>query len=907
MADLQGLIKDDRLMSIQYDKNHMQKVLDEILVLFQNQTLRLNEIEDTMPRLATKEQFDILKANFLQHEKDSRETISNLTNALSNFKLDNDKALNTMRDDIESTHLSIITETKRMIDESIENFAPNFLPQTNETEETLKDVQARLDKLQEEMDKIPKIQPDDKIIGNDVNALALKVQDISNKLKTYPQMETDVSNLVLQFPTITKRIEKKVNEVINAFDNWKFPTNSGNNSFKNLPNINTFTKNAGTSPRIPEQPKVEQPITVIVDDTIPGNREIAPISLPDSKPTSEEKIEPLEDDKQQEEEQIPEPQHEENNIQLIDDVPQISTQELRESMIERPEITLLSEELPPLPTRSPIDTTISNKNEDPFQINVEKPQKVEIIETHTYKTELKSSQRVVSDIEWLRSAVENHHAAIRQLQTSIRVNQDNQDNLSNNLMRINAAHNSKETQLVAQLRNVQDDIENLSVKVNDSISQLQRKMVSLLATTNDISPQKVEVSKSPKEETTPKVTITKNIRKMEALTPLPTKSISDSANNTQRSEPENERINVTPTEPIRKVYNFTFTSSHFTIDDIGHFVISTIDNRAPRQSMFALPQRNVPQNNFSKEKSKENISISDSGQKQISHIDLYTSEDDLERKFTPLLLDPAGGYEATVPEQILQPERAEELEEPPKVITETRKTIIIDNSKRSRSPYRSPNDYNSHQPVVNPIEISQALIEEKVGKEARRVINELQDVIKEDVKKQLQEMKKEVNDAVILVDNKIDRTFVEKMFNKFRVVIKELNEKIENLQCSFLDWITRDELEIVLQKFLGMINNNTDTAGASSKFHCLLCGRPRAHLAGMLDEAPIPSPNTRTVTNSRNTSSSVSQLPSKPQTAQKATVSVSMRPPLKMSRLPSTKPNSPDRRPRDVIQLLTSE
>lgn len=911
MADLQGLIKDDRLMSINYDKAHMQKVLDEILLLFQNQSIRLQQVEELLPTYATKVQMEKLNSDFIQHEKDSALSFSNINDSINGIKSNLDSTVQQLKEEIESTHLSMISEAKRLVDESIENFAPNFQPQTPEEPEICKQLKQEIDALQSKVDNLPVLQQKDFDAG-DLNSVAMKVQQISTQLKNYPQIETDVNNLVLQFPTITKRIERKVNEVITAVDNWKFPNVSGNPSLKQFPNFNTFTKNTSTSPRIPDVPKPPTVVTEVVDDTIPGNREIAPIhvSEPSSPTQSSEKLSAEEEKPthEEEEEKVGDlPIKSESRLKLIDeDVPQISTQELYESMKPLPEIKLISEELPPLPARP--SAAGEQKEGDPFQIDVKSPQKVEIFETHTYKTEMKSSQRVVSDIEWLKTAVEQHHTAIRQLQTSIRVQQDNADNITNNLMRINAAHNAKETQLVAQMHEVRDDIDNLTVKMNDSISNIQRRLVSLLAASD--SPKVPEVNEKQKDES-PKVTITKNIRRMEPLTPLPTRSHPDSSSNTQRSEADTSERLTAHSDNSRRTYKFTFAHSHFTINGVGNFMITTIDNREPIQQ-----QQQQPMPAFSGNASESQFSVTDMQQTtpqsqktpaKIAHIDLFTS--DIEpHKFTPLLLDPAGGFEAQIPAN--RPQPAEELEEPPKVNTETRKTIIIENSKRiMRTPFRPPGHGQNTPLQALPTEIPQDVIEEKVGKEARRVIAELQEQVNDSVKKQLEQMHKEVNDAVILVDNKIDRTFVEKMFNKFRVVIKELNEKIENTQCSFLDWVTRDELEIVLQKFLGMITNNTDTAGASSKFHCLLCGRPRAHLAGMLEEAPMPSPNSRngSSTNGR-TSSSVSALPSKPQTAamQRTTVSVNMKPPSKMSRLPATKPNSPDRRPRDVIQLLTA-
>jgi hypothetical protein len=130
-------------------------------------------------------------------------------------------------------------------------------------------------------------------------------------------------------------------------------------------------------------------------------------------------------------------------------------------------------------------------------------------------------------------------------------------------------------------------------------------------------------------------------------------------------------------------------------------------------------------------------------------------------------------------------------------------------------------------------QVSQEMIEDRVAVVARKTVALLADNAKNDLNMQAREVQKTVDEMISKVEGKIDRDFVERMFNKFRVMLNDINEKIENIQCSFLEWVTRDELELVLQKFLGVVKDVNDAAGTKVKYSCLLCGRPRAHLAGM--------------------------------------------------------------------------
>jgi len=84
------------------------------------------------------------------------------------------------------------------------------------------------------------------------------------------------------------------------------------------------------------------------------------------------------------------------------------------------------------------------------------------------------------------------------------------------------------------------------------------------------------------------------------------------------------------------------------------------------------------------------------------------------------------------------------------------------------------------------------------------------------------------------VVSRIERDFVERMFNKFRVVVADLKERIQPLQCTFMEWVTREELQDVIEKFVDQLTDVNDTAVGSSKYKCLLCGKPRTHVSGMM-------------------------------------------------------------------------
>ena len=122
--------------------------------------------------------------------------------------------------------------------------------------------------------------------------------------------------------------------------------------------------------------------------------------------------------------------------------------------------------------------------------------------------------------------------------------------------------------------------------------------------------------------------------------------------------------------------------------------------------------------------------------------------------------------------------------------------------------------------------ITQEEIEEKVDKAIKMSIVGYLDRAKAETAKEIQNGLKVVDTIASKIDMKIDRDFVERMFNKFRVVVADLKEKIQQIQCTFMGWVTREELQEVLEKFVDQLADVNDTAVGSSKYKCLLCGKP---------------------------------------------------------------------------------
>ncbi|KAH0795843.1 hypothetical protein GPJ56_000210 [Histomonas meleagridis] len=147
---------------------------------------------------------------------------------------------------------------------------------------------------------------------------------------------------------------------------------------------------------------------------------------------------------------------------------------------------------------------------------------------------------------------------------------------------------------------------------------------------------------------------------------------------------------------------------------------------------------------------------------------------------------------------------------------------------------RHANNNSRPSTATTSLIITQDEIDQKVDTSITNSLNGFLDRIKIEVQKEIKNGLKTIDTVITKIDQKIDRDFVERMFNKFRVVIGELNEKIEQIQTTFLGWVTRDELQEALQLFAEQMKEVKDTAVGSSKYRCLLCGKPRTHVSGMI-------------------------------------------------------------------------
>ncbi|OHS99419.1 hypothetical protein TRFO_34089 [Tritrichomonas foetus] len=102
------------------------------------------------------------------------------------------------------------------------------------------------------------------------------------------------------------------------------------------------------------------------------------------------------------------------------------------------------------------------------------------------------------------------------------------------------------------------------------------------------------------------------------------------------------------------------------------------------------------------------------------------------------------------------------------------------------------------------------------------------------IKKSFNQYTNEHREAMSALDRKIDRDYVERLFDKFRSMIHSLNDRVKELAGSNSDYATRQDIQNVIQAIKSMSKSERPGTVLKKGPTCLFCGRPKATIAGSI-------------------------------------------------------------------------
>lgn len=739
--------------------------MTEILSIFNEQSSRIKMLEEKIETLAAKEYVDRLSVEIGEVQVDYSQKFTNLQDQIIEK---HEIALNQIKEFkewVENENIAAVGESRRMILFELENYTPHIdippfpeIPDVEPLKEKIAELEKQLPIMRNDIDSIvvPKATETksiDEIAAIRVATAERAIKAIQEQLKTYPKMETDISDMMLTFPLLARRLDSRVNEFVANYEG--------------------ATKNSQAAPRV----NFSQQPSTHADDSA---------NFPIYQPHVETDILPELDPNS-----IPPPfsaESEKEDIEeIIDSIPTTPKRKLNKNNSQVTSLLI-----------KPVEND-GNGHESV----------VKVIEKRKYKTELNASMRVVSEIEWLKNMVTQHHNSIRSCQQGLKTQQDNFDTVTENILRVNTTHNSRISQLAQQQLLLNQSNDAFQKQILEKLNAFNVKVENIKAQ----EPKIIEIPVQSPVQTSQHSPSSKT--KIIKIMPDPLPPLRDPEMDEEEEEEEEEKD-----EP--------------QIKDVA---VQTLPEKQEEKEP-AIPKSESRIRKFAFEASEltTEVDIPMEEKKDPTPPVVHEKRPSIQTFSTrPLqqskqvIADRAAKQEA--PTAILPPPEAPQKQRQP--------NPIYDVHYIERAQFR--NRMNSDVDIESLI--SPELIEEKVTMFARKVVTMLADNARADIRKQSEVMKKDMDKVVSLVDNKIDREFVEKMFNKFRVTMGDLNEKIENLQCSFLEWVTRDELEMVLQNYLNVVKEVNDTSAVNSKYHCLMCGKPKNNLAGMLIAPPKRTTN----------------------------------------------------------------
>ena len=854
MAQLSHLIQEERLVGFQFDTNHILNVLNEIVNLFQDQSKRLDKIEDQLPEFAYKEDLTKLDSDFGKYSTQTDETLLNIKKDISTFKDQHEKDVRDIEKIIEDGDLTGIAETRRLVTNELASYVPAVHendPVIVKLKSLINNSMNQVKKLSDDFDEytIPKIgqqqtqqqndQPKshgNKIIDNNNSNIRMtqcerRIQDLEARLINFPTLEGDITALQLQVPSMSRRLEKRINDIQAALEKVNIKVISSHNKDDKFIEANATV----TSSKLNSAGAGD------------SNSSITSFVRPSASSDLPKPFEPMFDDLKGLAESLP-------KTQLTEVMPELEPHKpLTIQDIENMQSGTLEGTASSIPSNPSL---LSFKDDSTYITPVPSDPIVKVYETHTHVSELNSSVRVVSELEWCTKAINQHHEAIRQLQQGLRTQQENFDTITENLMKVNTTHNTRISQLAQQQLRAHQDLIDLRKQISDQLISLQQQIFNNPRTrviektpsqneSLDLSSvmrtpeEKNEVAPKPQGSSVKKTVLPplqQQARTIKtAFVPLsppryfddeddsdeiieePRVKSSKSTKSVKSSKSSKSFLRSFEEEEVQTQQNefkkkegqknkFTLSTTHFSAniqDCMAPVIVSTIKND---------PMKNDSRN-------------------RIDNIEIYTYIAPTQHQKSQKGHGQKGDQAKTFDDYDLTPN--ELGNKPPPIINGD----VINFGRIGMRQHRLSGGFTIDQDTNE-------MIEERVSMLARKTIAILADKAKQDMREQESELKKLIDQVLTQIDGKIDREFVERMFNKFRVMLNDVNEKLENLQCSFLEWVTRDELEMVLQKFIGVISDVKDAAATKTKYNCLLCGRPRQHLSGMMVRPDRPETTT---------------------------------------------------------------
>jgi len=89
------------------------------------------------------------------------------------------------------------------------------------------------------------------------------------------------------------------------------------------------------------------------------------------------------------------------------------------------------------------------------------------------------------------------------------------------------------------------------------------------------------------------------------------------------------------------------------------------------------------------------------------------------------------------------------------------------------------------------------------------------------------------------MDNVVDKEYIGKFFSKIRLMVSDSASSIDLIKQQLPDKVSFEELQSSMEELYGLLTKEESTSGGVSSYKCLLCGRPKSQISGMITDKVV--------------------------------------------------------------------
>lgn len=89
------------------------------------------------------------------------------------------------------------------------------------------------------------------------------------------------------------------------------------------------------------------------------------------------------------------------------------------------------------------------------------------------------------------------------------------------------------------------------------------------------------------------------------------------------------------------------------------------------------------------------------------------------------------------------------------------------------------------------------------------------------------------------IDTFVDKEYVSKFFTKMRITIEDINRTVEFCKGQLPDKATKEYVQSVIEDLYRAFAKDESTSGGTKNYRCLLCGRPKTNISGMIIDKEV--------------------------------------------------------------------